>query len=422
MGMFVMKALELFYIRTLHDMMNDKKMKITRGYSLSVYQCIPEEKLFLILLAGVSFFFFTPSLFSVAIISTTFAGIFYMSQQQVFAPAFQTIRPLNTPRETTPPYPQDPAPTDELTCFKKQMINMLIHDLKTPLSNIISLSENGQSGSDMERIYESGTHMLDLIMNILDVEKMEEVKLPINPEPLHSSTLIDKAIAQVEGKAQAKNIIIQSPPHPTSVAADSRLVKRTLTNLLSNAIKYSPQNSKILVETQQVNADTVRFSVSDQGCGIPQKAQKNVFDKFYQVNHSPKISGAYSTGIGLTFCKLAVEAQGGTIGVQSQVGKGTTFWFTLPAGKLSQPNNTSVLRKTPAACAPCSNYFTSQDKDLLTPWLIQLRQYEVYQLSKIKGILKTMTFEQESIYNRWKKQLEQALYTSNQEQYEWLIK
>lgn len=403
--------------------MTDEKLKITQYSPLVLRQTNPQERLFLIVLVGVVYSFFIQS-FSLAIqLIAIFAGILYISSQTNFALKLRRRKNSNhTKNSASAPTPPKNDPEENLNDFKQQMIQMLIHDLKTPLSNIISLSEQGKLESNLGRIHQSGTQMLDMIMNILEVEKIEEAKLPVNATSQLSSHLIDKATSQVTGWAATKGVSIQQTKHQVQVAADSRLTTRVLTNLLSNAIKHSPKNSKVLVSTEQINASTVRFLVKDQGCGIAKNAQKHIFDKFYQVQSNTG-NNAYSTGIGLNFCKLAIEAHGGSIGVKSEVGKGSIFWFTLPISKKTQANsNSSTLRTKYDAYAPCDGYLSLQDKDRLTPWLVKLRQYEVYQLSKIKAVLHSMKFEKGSSYMHWKKHLEEALYSSNQEKYEWLIK
>lgn len=403
--------------------MTDEKLKITQYSSWILRQANQLEQLFLVVLAGVVYSFFIQS-FSLAIqLTAMFAGILYISSHTNFALKLRRNKSSkHTQNSVSAPTPPKNDPEENLDEFKQQMIQMLIHDLKTPLSNIISLSEQGKPGSNLGRIHQSGTQMLDMIMNILEVEKIAEAKLPVNATSQLSSHLIDNATSQVTGWAATKGITIQQTSHQVQVAADSRLATRVLTNLLSNAIKHAPKNSKILVSTKQLNANTVRFFVKDEGCGIAKNAQQHIFNKFYQVQSNTG-DHAYSTGIGLNFCKLAIEAHGGTIGVDSQVGKGATFWFTLPISKKAQANaNTSALRQKYDAYAPCDGYLSLQDKNKLSPWLVKLRQYEVYQLSKIKAVLNSMKFEKGSSYTHWKKQLEEALYSSNQEKYEWLIK
>lgn len=308
----------------------------------------------------------------------------------------------------------------ELDAFKQQMVRMLVHDLKTPLSNIMGLSENGVEGSDKQRIYQASKQMLDLTMNMLDVQKMEEAALQLNASAQNSQHLLQQAVAQFSGSNCAVKI---SPRCITAnVEADRQLIERVLMNLLSNAVKYSPQNGEVMIEVEKIGKN-LKFSVIDQGIGIPIKVQDKIFDKFYQVQQQPKF--AYSTGLGLTFCKLVIEAHGGKIGVTSTEQQGSTFWFTLP---LSDQKRMSLQTCNMQASVSSHTRFQStmfplhlNDKKALEPWLKQLRQYEVFQLTKIKAVLKTMTFHRDSTCYCWKRNLEKALYSSNQEQYQRLI-
>ena len=112
-------------------------------------------------------------------------------------------------------------------------------------------------------------------------------------------------------------------------SCDAQLIRRVVQNLLGNALKFTEKDGVITVCIEIGAEETVRVSVADNGPGIPLEHQAKVFDKFHQVAAS-KQGHKYSTGLGLTFCKLAVEAHGGRIGLQSTVGKGSTFWFELP--------------------------------------------------------------------------------------------
>jgi two-component system, sensor histidine kinase and response regulator len=110
---------------------------------------------------------------------------------------------------------------------------------------------------------------------------------------------------------------------------DRDITHRIFVNLLGNAIKFSPGGTTIDIGISSIGTD-VRVTVIDQGYGVPPDYHQRIFEKFGQVE-SRKEGKMYSTGLGLTFCKLAVEAHGGRIGLESEVGKGSTFWFTLPA-------------------------------------------------------------------------------------------
>lgn len=127
--------------------------------------------------------------------------------------------------------------------------------------------------------------------------------------------------------ASIKNIdIINNIPSTVIASFDAYLVERILTNLVLNAIKFTPKNGRILIE-QKNEVAAIKICVIDNGTGIPGEFHKRIFEKYGQVENG---KSSKSTGLGLTFCKMAVEAHGGEIGVISEINKGSTFWFTIP--------------------------------------------------------------------------------------------
>lgn len=309
----------------------------------------------------------------------------------------------------------------ELDQFKRQAVNMIAHDLKNPLSNIRGLSDEAPEYSPMYRIHQASIHMERMIINMLDTQRLEEAKLQPNQELQKVEVLTHQAVNQVMTIAKEKDIEISLNVGVAQILADRELTQRVLINLLNNAVKYSPVNSRITIETEIVEQKFVRFSVTDDGKGIPESALGKIFDKFYQVRNDVVSKRYYSTGIGLSFCKLAVEAQQGTIGVKSVLKQGSTFWFTLPlAGKkedvlASKTALVSETEKVPVLL------LSKNDKQKLKPWLAMLSQYQVYQLSKIKAILQEMNFRKNTALHAWKQKMEQALYHSNEEAFRALI-
>ena len=210
----------------------------------------------------------------------------------------------------------------ELQNFKNGLIGMIVHDLKNPLNIIINMSEN-------EFVADSGNKMLNMVNNILDVEKYEEVGMPINPENLNLKDLFKKSVSKNNFLALLQKIKIENNIDKNIIIkADKEIIERVIDNLLTNAIKFSPANGRILLNSKTDN-DFVHISVSDEGVGISEEFQEKIFDKFVQVE-AKKSGFIRSTGLGLTFCKLAVEAHNGTISLKSAKNKGTTFTFTIP--------------------------------------------------------------------------------------------
>jgi signal transduction histidine kinase len=125
------------------------------------------------------------------------------------------------------------------------------------------------------------------------------------------------------------------PPEPVAVSCDADVIRRILENLISNALKFTKSDGTIRINVERTGAD-VAISVSDNGEGIPRDQHEHIFEKFGQTNSGRQ--HRHSTGLGLAFCRLAVEAHQGKIGVQSEPEKGSTFWFTLPTRDQSGVN------------------------------------------------------------------------------------
>ncbi len=228
--------------------------------------------------------------------------------------------------------------------FKENLMRMVVHDLKNPLAGImgnLQLLQMKGAGQDTSRILEivgrteeSAKHLMGMILNILDVARLEEGKLTLRRKPVRPAEMIDACLRQVAGWAARSEVKLVAEPGGGAVpdlAADPELLLRVLGNLVSNALKHTPPGGRIEVGAAG-QGDDVRFWIRDSGEGIPVELLPRIFDKFVVgPADGQKSSGAYDTGLGLTFCKMVVEAHGGKIAVESQPGTGSTFSFTLPA-------------------------------------------------------------------------------------------
>ncbi len=215
--------------------------------------------------------------------------------------------------------------------FKDQMTGMIVHDMKNPLNSIISLSKDNKS------VEQSGKQMLHMVMNILDVQKFEDTTVQINTSPNSLLEVAESAYDQINfllaQKGQTLEFHIDSKYRADF---DWEIIQRVLVNLLTNAIKYTPSGKSIFINAfpnPENEKNTLRIEVKDEGEGIPAENIKHIFDKFYQAE--VKSSGSVrSTGLGLTFCKMVVEAHGGEIGAESELGNGSTLLFyTFKTGR-----------------------------------------------------------------------------------------
>lgn len=303
----------------------------------------------------------------------------------------------------------------ELDHFKEAMTGMIVHDLKNPLNAIINYSED-KNDLSQNIIHQAGRQMLNLVMNILDVQKFEDAQMHLETEDQNLNQIARNAIGQVEFLRHEKSLdIINNCPPNLTVRVDSNIIERVLVNLLTNAIKYSGLNGKIILETSNYSDDHIRVSIIDYGEGIPQDQLNTVFDKFRQVQ--PRKAGKVrSTGLGLTFCKLAVESHGGHIGVESKIGEGTTFGFTLKkSDKVS-----AIIEPVDKSGSP-ELILTDRDKEPLIPFIEQFEKLEIYEISDLRKVLKQIQFENSPELNEWQENMRRAIYTSNEEKYHRLL-
>jgi signal transduction histidine kinase len=224
-----------------------------------------------------------------------------------------------------------------LESLRDSLIHMLVHDLCSPLAAVMGhlellqigadqLNEEQQSGVD-EALLSTKT-ILRMIHSLLDLNRLEAGEMPLNPTIFDLRIGLEQAHMSFGKAARGHHITAQVPDHPVCVCCDAGLIERTITNLIANAIKFTPSGGALLLKVEELQ-DRVKVSVEDTGPGIPEEYHRKIFDKFGQVQAQQE-RRVFSTGLGLAFCKLAVEAHGGTIGVDSVVGEGSTFWFQLP--------------------------------------------------------------------------------------------
>ena len=217
----------------------------------------------------------------------------------------------------------------ELIQFKERMTGMIVHDLKNPLNNILNSSAIPDHEFREQLILQSGYDMLNLVENILDVYKLKETGLRIRKEQIDINKILESNVVEIALYLNEKELKIDLPPeHFPALVADKKIIKRIFSNLLSNAVKFSPVRSIIKINYKILNERDVWISVHNHGPAIPNEKQTHIFENFGQ-HELRNIGIAASTGLGLSFCKMAVEAHDGEIGVISE-NEGAEFWFTLP--------------------------------------------------------------------------------------------
>lgn len=179
---------------------------------------------------------------------------------------------------------------------------------------------------------ENSQRLARLVNDLTDLSRIENQKLSLDLQPIELNGLIGSTLSDFSMSASEKSVALKYSPNQENVTvlADSSRLHEILANLVDNAIKYSPENTTIEISFTKTDG-YAQISVSDHGYGIPDEAKQHLFEKFYRVNRSA--TEAKGTGLGLFVTKELVERQGGKIWFESQVGKGTTFYFTLPLKK-----------------------------------------------------------------------------------------
>lgn len=253
----------------------------------------------------------------------------------------------------------------ELEKLREGLTQMLVHDLRTPLTSLLTGMQNVEMTGQLNPLQQEcvqmalqgGWSLLHMVNDLLDVWKMEDHALQIRHEEVNPTELMGAVNNHIQNlvKWKSQNLIWKISPELPPLHSDIQLLERVLVNLLGNALNFSPYNSTIRVNLRPLHEaqaqgdlsicaqqasegappESILMSVTDEGPGITEDAFQRIFDKFGQVElrEGQKRS---SSGLGLTFCKMVVEAHGGKIWVESVVGQGSTFTFLLPPRRTSE--------------------------------------------------------------------------------------
>ena len=228
---------------------------------------------------------------------------------------------------------------ERLNQLKSEFMASISHELRTPLHTIIGFAElleeegegplNSKQKRFLHHIHVDSEHLLGLINDVLDLSRIEAGGLHLRTEPVVLAKIIGESITAIRPYAESRSVSIRMGNDiDCSVLADPLRLRQILYNLLSNGAKFTQPGGEVLVDAI-VEADTVRITVSDTGLGIAPEECTRIFEKFYQVGFTP-VGVREGTGLGLAICKQLVEMQNGTIWVESELGHGSTFHFTLP--------------------------------------------------------------------------------------------
>ncbi len=227
----------------------------------------------------------------------------------------------------------------ELNATKDKFFTIISHDLKTPIASFNNLSTvvadyySDLSEEDkikhMKSLKHSSTHILTLLNNLLTWARLQTEKITAHPETIHLQTIADNEIASQKQSAEKKSIRIESfIPSEIYAYADADMISTVLRNILSNAVKFTPENGKIVLSATE-SQEFIKFEVTDTGIGIPKEVIPNLFE-FDKKHSTLGTANERGTGLGLNLCKEFIILNHGTISVVSEVGKGSTFTFTIP--------------------------------------------------------------------------------------------
>jgi signal transduction histidine kinase len=224
--------------------------------------------------------------------------------------------------------------------LKSDMISLMSHELRTPLTSINGFAELLTADEDLPEqakefvtiIANESQRMSRMINTFLEVTKLQRRdRQDVLKIPLRLDEVVKETIASLQSVAKKRRIrlVEQATQRLPPVAADKSMITQAVKNLVSNAIKYSPERTTVTVSTA-LEAEAVRICVEDRGYGIPNEAKDRVWEKFYRVVRDDQEKDEESTGLGLSFVREVVEQHGGTVDLESEVGRGSKFSFTLP--------------------------------------------------------------------------------------------
>ena len=220
--------------------------------------------------------------------------------------------------------------------LRDDLVHMIVHGMRSPLTGIVGMlgilrldlqeTLDEEQAVDFDMALTSGNTLNEMVSSLLDVSRMEAGEMPLARREVDLREVVAGAIDSLGAMVKRCRVVFAPPEQPVMAHCDPEVTRRIDANLVSNAIQFTPPEGEVRIA---VSSGGHSVTVTDTGPGIPPQYHARIFEKFGQVEMREG-GRKYSTGLGLAFCKLAVEAHGGEIGVDSEVGRGSTFWIVLP--------------------------------------------------------------------------------------------
>lgn len=298
--------------------------------------------------------------------------------------------------------------------LKNALTATIVHDLKNPLNMILNFSDD-------IRITSAGQQMLSLVQNILDIQQYENDRMVLNRKRTTIGAILGRSFFSINYLANQKNVrIVNEIPGGIELDVDADVVERIFTNLLTNALKYAPMNSDVILHFEVDPDRGLVFSVEDSGPGIPMDKAELVFEKYGSYNEK-MLGRVKPTGLGLTFCKMAVEAHGGEIGFNSITDGGTQMWFSMPLldsnplFESSEVQSSDHVEEGVDLVVP--QFDNVVDRQHFLQAIDKLTALEVHQASLIRKVLNQHMPQDNSEVEIWKCLLLSSVWAGNERRY-----
>ncbi|OJJ19379.1 hypothetical protein BKI52_21455 [marine bacterium AO1-C] len=326
---------------------------------------------------------------------------------------------------------------DQLQKYKEKLTNMIVHDLKNPLGAVLVNSKmafdhyaiDPKIKKRLQDIHYASKRIKVYIEDMLAIQTFANSELPLHLMVQQVRKGVQTAINILRSAIKEKSLIVENNiPKDYYAEYDSKYIGRVFENLLSNAIKYTDTGGKIVFSAdlvpgnEQAPLGYVHFAIADSGTGIPEDKFKEIFEPFMQLE-AREFANTSSTGIGLTFCKMAVESHKSHIVVTSEVGVGTTFAFDLP--RVEPPTTKATNGVVPEkqeeelqiAEDDSSIALSDEERKALQPLVQELDKVEFYEVSTLLNILKRLEQEDSPSLSQWKTAVEESIDNFNEIEY-----